>query len=174
MTDLYTLAQLNAFKLQEETGMTLAELAALPLDEYARLTNRPTPAQAALAALDAQSEQAQPPAPAAPQSAPQPPAPESQGVDFRSMSMDEYAAVRGQLGVGVSHKEGRGIFDSVGSHSDAYTAAVRAQSGRTGWSQGNVTEPPRLEGRFVRQDDQRDYRSAAERFSTPGNSWQGQ
>jgi hypothetical protein len=146
-----------------ETGLTPAELLALPMDEYARATGRPTPTQAALRALDAQQP------PQAPQEAPEAPqAPETQpqGIDVNS---DEYfLAWRSQR---VSGGEGRGIFDSVSSRSAEYLGAARAQSGRTAYSQGNVVEPPKLTGRYV-QDDMRDPRTAAERFSNPSNLFQ--
>ncbi|HEX3960801.1 MAG TPA: hypothetical protein VHZ03_29970 [Trebonia sp.] len=41
--------------------------------------------------------------------------------------MDDYAALRGRLGMGGRVKEGRGIFDSVGSRARGrarYTAAI--------------------------------------------------
>ncbi len=71
----------------------------------------------------------------------------------------------------VSGGEGKGIFHSVGSQSPEYTSATRAQAGRTAYSQQNVIEPPRLTGRYVRQDDMRDTRTAAERFGNPANSF---
>jgi hypothetical protein len=56
----YLEAQLTARRIMDETGLTLAEVAALDLDEFARLTGRPTPAQAALAAYR-QQDAVQPP-----------------------------------------------------------------------------------------------------------------
>jgi hypothetical protein len=97
---------------------------------------------------------------------------EHPGVDFSQLSMSDYALLRDQLGVGTGRQEGRGVFDSVGSRSQAYTDAARAQAGRTGWANSNVTPAPALTGRQVRQGDERDHRSASARFSTPGNSFQ--
>jgi hypothetical protein len=170
MTDYFTAAQVTARKVQEETGLTLAELAALPLDEWARLQGRPTPAEAAIAEFNREQDSAQtpqastPPAPQPPQASPAVPDAGPQGIDPNSQ--EYFLAWRAQR---TSHGEGKGIFDSVGSQSDAYTAAVRAQAGRTAMSQSNVVEPPRLTDRYVRQDDLRDPRSAAERFGNPSN-----
>jgi hypothetical protein len=97
---------------------------------------------------------------------------EHPGIDFAQLSMEQYAALRGQLGIGVGRKEGKGIFDSVSSRSQAYADATRAPSGRTAYSVANLTEAPKLLGRQERQGDRIDYRSATERFSTPGNSFQ--
>jgi hypothetical protein len=172
MTNDFYAAQLRAFKIEEETGLTREEILALPMDEYARLTGRQSPTQAAVATLDARYEASTSQAPAAPAAPAQTQAPEV--PDFGTMSMAEYAAYRAQAGIGQGTKEGRGIFNSVGSRSDAYTSAVRAQSGRTALNERGVVAPPRLEGRTVlKQDDHIDHRSASARFSTPGNSWQG-
>jgi hypothetical protein len=40
-------------KIQEDTGMTVDQILALPADEYARLSGRHTPAEAAVAAYGA-------------------------------------------------------------------------------------------------------------------------
>ena len=152
---------------------TTHEIETMPMDEFARLAGRQTIGQAATQAFETEppGRPRQESAPA--QSAPQPPAAEPQGIDVASMDMQTYAQLRGQLGMGRSHKEGRGIFDSESSRSEAYTNAVRAQSGRTAWNNANVVEPPRLERPYVKQDVQIDTRSARDRFATPGNSWQG-
>jgi hypothetical protein len=152
-----------------ETGLTAAELLALPMDEYARVTGRATPTEAARRALDKQERgipRQEPPA--ALQTARES---EPQGFDIASMTLEEYAAVRGQL-IGQPRQEGRGIFNSIGSRSQEYTDAARRQAGRTGWANGNVVEPPRLTNRFLNHDAQRDTRTAGERFTTPGNSFQ--
>lgn len=170
MNSAYLAAQLTARRICEETGMSMADVAALPLDEYSRLSGRPTPAEAARAAITAQYEREQRQAPAVPQSPPQAPEDQPQGINLQDMSMDDYAQLRQQLGVGVSQKEGRGIFDSVASQSDVYRNAVRAQAGRTALSNANVEPPSRLVGRTIlKQDDHLDHRSAGQRFSTPGN-----
>jgi hypothetical protein len=52
------------------------------------------------------------------------------GIDITQLSMSEYKQVREQVGIGVSRKEGRGIFDSVSSQSLEYaTAAPGAPAG---------------------------------------------
>lgn len=150
-------------KLMEETGLSADQILRMDMQEYARLTGRQSPARAATQTLDAEYE-----APA-PQGQEQPPAgvqEPPQGIDPNSA--EYFLAWRQNRARGG---EGRGIFDSVGSRSDEYTAAVRAQSGRTMYGQSNVVEPPRLEGRFVNHDEQRDNRTAAQRFSTPGNAF---
>ena len=152
------------------SGFTAHEIATMPLDEFARLAGRQTISQAATQAFGTEppGRLRQEPAPA--QTVPQAPAPEPQGIDVTALSMDEYIQLRGQLGVGRSQQEGKGIFDSVGSRSDEYTAAVRGQAGRTGWTTSNVVESPRLERRYARQE-QPDTRPAAQRFSNPSNAF---
>jgi len=143
-----------------------AQINALSVEEWAARTNRQTPAQAAIAALDAVHGAS---VPTAPQQSPAPaqePQQPPQGIDPNS---DEYFHAWRQSR--ARGGEGRGIFDSIGSRSDEYTVAVRQQAGRTAYSQGNVVEPPRLTDRYVHQDDMRDIRSAAQRFSTPGNAF---
>lgn len=159
--------ELLAYQRIADTGLSFRELAEMDMTEYARVTGRPTPVEAAIAALDTQhaanqTPQTPRPSPAVPDA--------GQPVDISSLSVDEYAALRDQFGV-HGQREGRGIFDSVGSQSQVYRDAVRAQSGRTALNNTRVVEPPRLEGRFVRQDDIRDARAAAQRFSTPGNAF---
>lgn len=141
--------------------LSAAEINRMSFEDFARRTGRRTPAQAAIAALDAAYQASAPTAPQQPLEPVQEPQQSRQNV-----TEEQFLAWRAQR---VSGGEGKGIFDSVGSRSDAYTNAVHAQSGRTAMSNANVQEPPRLEGRFARQDDMRDTRSAAQRFSTPGN-----
>ena len=168
------LAAHHAANRAAELGLTAQDIRNMPWDEYSRVfgtTGRQTPAQAARAAVNAEHEARHPTQAPVPQSAPQQPAPEPQGVTLQDMSMDEYALLRQQLGVGVSQKEGRGIFDSVSSQSDAYTSAVRAQAGRGALSNANVEPAPQLTGRTIlRQDDHLDRRPVSERFGTYGNA----
>jgi hypothetical protein len=159
MIDTYLTAQ----QIMEQTGLSAAELAALPMDEYARLSGRQTPAEAALAALDAQF---QPSIPQAPQQPPAPAQEQPQGLD--PSSQEYFLAWRQNRTRGG---EGKGIFDSVGSRSDAYAAGVRRHAGRGALSSANVVEPPRLTDRYVRHDDMRDTRPAAERFSNQANAF---
>jgi hypothetical protein len=146
-----------------ETGLSAADLAALPMDEFARVTNRPTMGEIAAQAVAPAPQQAGQPAPA------QTPDASQQPEGINPNSAEYFHAWRASR---TSGGEGKGIFDSVSSRSAEYTNAARAQTGRTAYSQGNVIESPRLEGRFVNQDDMRDTRSAAQRFATPGNSFQ--
>ncbi len=97
MTD--AIEALSALR-QAQTGLTPAELLALPMDEYARVTGRATPIRAALQALDAERAQA-----------PQPPAPGTaeavaddmpQGIDVSQLTMEQYAEFRQQAGILLS------------------------------------------------------------------------
>lgn len=155
--------ELQAYRIMAETGLSARELAEMDMDAYARLTNRQTLAEAAIHALEASHEASAPQAPAAPQSAPQAPESQPQGLD--PDSHEYFLAWRQNRARGG---EGRGIFDSVDSQSETYVNAVRAQAGRTALS--TAQEAPRLEGRYVNHDQQRDTRTVAQRFSTPGNS----
>lgn len=91
MIDIYLTAQ----QIMEQTGLSAAELAALPLDEYARLSGRQTPAQAAIQALNPQYEAS------APQGQEQPPAPvqEAQQPDVNAMDWQQYARWREASGI---------------------------------------------------------------------------
>jgi hypothetical protein len=81
---------------------TARELDAMDMDEFARLTGRQTPAQAAIRALDAQYST---PPPASPQADPgMPEAP--QQPDFAAMDMSEYAAYREASGLAARSSEG--------------------------------------------------------------------
>ena len=166
MNEFYAHTMLNTQRLQEETGLTPAQILALPSDEYARLTGRLSMSQIAAQAAGTEppGTPRQEPAPA--ETAPQPQPPEAQGID--PSSQEYFLAWRAQR---VSGGEGKGIFDSIGSRSEEYTAAARGQAGRTGWTTSNVVESPRLERRYARPDVQPDTRPAMQRFSTPGNSY---
>jgi hypothetical protein len=166
--DAFYSAQLRARQIMDETGMSEADILALDMDSYARLTNRQTPTQTALAALDAQYEQAaptRPTEPVAPQSEPQ-------GVTVQDMSLEQYAALRGQLGM-TGREYGVGITNGAAG-TGAWAAAAKAKAGRHGWQGQNVTEAPRLENRTIlKQDDLRDTRPASARFSNQANFWNG-
>jgi hypothetical protein len=132
---------LTAQQIMEQTGLSAAELLALPHDEYARLSGRPTSSQTALAALGYE------PVPGTPrQEAPVPVpthAPEPQGIDIALMSWEQYAAVRDQLGV-QGREYGRGALDG-GSTAD-WVAAARAKSGRAAMNEHNVQRAPQVDG----------------------------
>jgi len=64
MIDFYS-AQLIARKIMDHTGMTPDEVLKLDTSEYARLSGRSTPVQAALRAIDAQVTQPLNPGPEA-------------------------------------------------------------------------------------------------------------
>jgi hypothetical protein len=152
-------AWLRAQQMTETfSGFTADEINAMSMDEFARLSGRSYKA----IPLTVHGDDPEP-VPESQEAA------EPKGVDIASMDMATYAQFRQAAGIGVGRKEGRGIFDSASYQ--AQLSGARAQAGRTALSNGNVVEPPRLTGRYMRQDDMRDTRSAAERFSTPGNSF---
>lgn len=158
-----TALEIGAYRLMAETGLTAREINELDMQEYARLTGRQTPAEAAIQTLDAAypasapQGQEQPPVPA--QEPQQPP----QGITDEEFLMWRAGRARGGEGVGV--------FGGAGSRSAEYAEGVRRHAGRGALSSANVTEAPRLTGRYVRQDDLRDTRSAAQRFTLPGNAF---
>lgn len=168
MNEFYARTMLNTQRLEEETGLTPAQILALPMDEYARLTGRPTGSQLAGQAADPvpPGTPRQEPAPA--QTVPQAPAPGPQAIDVQGMTMAEYSAVRGQFGV-QGREYGRGILDG-GSTAD-WIAAAQAKGGRHGWQGQNVVESPRIDRPEVRPDVQPDTRSATQRLSNPGTVW---
>jgi hypothetical protein len=149
--------------------MSADEIERLSFEQYAKITGRATPAEAALQALS------EPPdipitvsGPPAGPTAPQAPEDRPQGADISQLSMSEYAAYREQLGVG-GHEYGNGILGAHGSWADA----ARAKAGRSAMAGNrNTIEPPRIE-RYVRQDDRVDHRSAADRLSNAANMWRG-
>lgn len=149
-----------------ETGLSARELATLDMDEYAKVTRTAPPLVRLPRRRTPTRPQSHPGSrPPCPCSSPHPPS--------RASTLTvPITSTRGALTAPVGG-EGVGIFDSVDSRSDAYAAAVRAQAGRGALSNANVTEGPRLTGRYPDQDAQRDTRTAAQRFATPGNSWQG-
>lgn len=137
--------------------MSADEIEALSFADYAARTGRtlsvtPEPTAPPPAVADVQ----------------RPASEEHPGIDFSQLSMTDYAQLRGQLGVG-GREYGRGTLDG-GSTAD-WIAAAQQKAGRSAWQGRNVVEPPQLE-RYVRQDEHRDTRSIADRFSTPGNSFQ--
>lgn len=150
-----------------ETGLSAAELASLPMDEFLRVTGRPTMGEIAAQALGYAPEPHGTPrqehAPVQPT-----PEPEPKGIDPNGEEyFHAWRANRTRGG------EGQGIFHSVSSQSDQYSAAARRHAGRTAMGgSSNVVEPPRLTGRYLNHDAQRDTRTAAQRFGTPGNSFQ--
>lgn len=98
--------ELTAWRIMAETGLSAAELNALDMDDYARLTGRPTVSESAIASLDA-GHAARPPTPAQPAPAPAQSAP---GIphqpDVASMDWAEYAAYRQSSGLADRSTEG--------------------------------------------------------------------
>lgn len=156
-------AQLRARQVEEDTGISLADQANMPLDEWSRLAYGVTPAQAALAAINAQNEQPEPVEPVFTETVT---GREPVGIDVNS---DEFFLAWRQSR--TSGGEGKGLFDSVSSQSAEYRAAAARHAGRTGY--GREVHPEPLTGRYLRQGDAIDNRSARDRFYTPGNSFGG-
>lgn len=142
------------------SDMDAAQIERLDMATFARMTGREfgfVPVRDSMSSPEAVQANAAVP--------PQQPAEKPQGLDPHSAEyFHAWRANRARGGEGV------GIFDSVDSQSQAYASAARAQASRHALSNINVTPAPRLEGRYVRQDDMRDTRPAARRFGTPGNS----
>ena len=161
--------ELSVYKIMAETGLSAQELNQLPMDEWARLTGRPTIGQ-----LAAQAGDFEPPG-IPRQPAPQPQettgTPEPPGIDVSSLDMAEYAQLRQQLGMGQRRKEGVGLLNQTGTQT--WVEAARSQPGRSGFQGSNVVESPRIPRPVVRPDVPLDARSVAERFSFPGSAWQG-
>jgi hypothetical protein len=141
--------------------LTPAQINKLSVNDYARLTGRPTPAEAALKAIYGE------PAPVPPGEPEGNPPPPEEPPDIDVNSPEYFHAWRSQR---ASNGEGKGIFDSVASQSEAYRSAARNQAGRTGWATSNVAEPPRLTGRQERQEVP-PARTVAERFGNPSNQF---
>jgi plasmid stabilization system protein ParE len=161
----------NAVRIGTDVPAELADLDAdsirkLSMSSYAEIRRR-----AGLPPVDPYSDvyaDFEPPTPQATLPAPeavQANAAASQGIDVRSMGMDDYARLRAQLGIGQSPDQG--IFGAPGRQ--AQIDATRAQAGRGALSNANVEQAPQLTGRQVRQDEHHDPRSLAQRFGTPGN-----
>jgi hypothetical protein len=90
------------------------------------------------------------------------------GMSIEDMTLEEYARLRAQVGIGRG-EYGRGALDSA-STAD-WVAAAKRKAGRSALNNSGTMEPPRLEGRYLKNDERLDRRPAAERFSTPGNSF---
>jgi hypothetical protein len=121
------------------SDLSAQEINNLSMSEYAMLTGRENPATAAYRNL--YDEPARPVPTHAVSPVPVAPAPVSgapQGRPFEELANDGgeqgFLAWRSQRG---NQGEGRGLFDSVGSQSDAYRAASAQHAGRTGYRQGS-------------------------------------
>ncbi|HET9081124.1 MAG TPA: hypothetical protein VFO01_11510 [Trebonia sp.] len=96
--------EMAAFKIMAETGLSARELAEMDLSEYARLTGRPTPAEAALRAVEAQhqppAQHGQPQPQKVPQTVP------AEQPDPLAMTWEEYAQWRDASGLAARSAEG--------------------------------------------------------------------
>jgi hypothetical protein len=119
-----------------------------------------TPAQAAIRALDAQRDEPAPEEPVITETVPETP----QGIDVSQLTMEQYAQLRQQMGIGQGRQYGRGILDGGNSRSQAHLDGVRANIGRTTY--GKETHAV-IERQFVKEPDRRDQRPARDRFSNP-------
>ena len=96
MTPLET----SVYKIMAETGLSAQELNQLPMDEWARLTGRPTIGQLAAQAGDFEPPGIpRQPAPQQPQPEETTGTPEPQGIDVSALDMAEYA----QLSTAARH-----------------------------------------------------------------------
>jgi hypothetical protein len=135
-------------RAQEKSGLSVAELAALDLDEYARLVYGQTPAQAALQAIEKQAQaDAEPrssaPAGDSPASNYVAPASLSEGITY-----EEFLIWRNQRG---NQGEGQGLFSGLGGSGSAeYRDAAARHTGRTAF--GREQHHPGIARQF-RKDD---------------------
>jgi len=93
--------------------------------------------------------------------------PTPEPVSVRDMTPEQYAAYRTTIGMGQSQQYGVGILNPV--------SAPKASNGRHAMITSNVEPSPAIsmDGRLEDRSARLDNRSAAQRFSTPGNSYQG-
>jgi hypothetical protein len=76
---------------------------------------------------------------------------QSQGVDVSQLSMEQYAQLRGQLGV-TGREYGRGALDG-GSTAD-WIAAAQRKAGRAAMQAGNVREAAQPDsGKYLRANE---------------------
>jgi hypothetical protein len=118
--------------------LSVAEINALPMAEYARLTGRENPATAAHRSLYDESARpvptrAAPPVPVAPQ-APHEAAPGLSLEEYALQSPEGFAEWRSQR---KSSGENVGIFSGVMSNTAEYRQAAARHAGRTGYRQGS-------------------------------------
>lgn len=144
--------------------LTPQQINNMSLTEFAARTGRPTAAQAALQALGNQEPRT---ASLSTSEATQAPEDQPPGIDFSQLTVEQYAQLRGQLGIGQTSKEGVGLLNQSGQ---SWAQAARVRAGQAAVSTSNVVEPPKLTGRHL-APAQLDHRPAAERFSTPGNTF---
>jgi hypothetical protein len=137
--------------------LSAAEINRMNMQDYREIRRR-----AGLPDVDPFTTAYSKPAPMALEQPPEPALapPESPGIDPNSD--DYFHAWRANRTHGG---EGFGIFGGSGLEQS------KTAFGRSKYSQSNVVEPPRLTDRYVRHDDMRDPRSAAERFTFPGSAF---
>jgi hypothetical protein len=159
---------LDRLELQaRRLGLTAKKIRRMSMSDWARLTGqslRPVEAPETVTPTPIRSESVSPP-PARSEAVQD--VPTTDPVSVRDMTLEEYAAFRPTVGMGQSRQYGRGIFDSV--------SGPRASNGRHAMVNSNVESAPRIgmDSRLEDRTSRLDNRSAAQRFSTPGNSWQG-
>lgn len=155
--------ELSAFRVMAETGMTAAELNALSMDEFARLTGRATFAETAVRSLGYDEIPGRPRQHT--ESTPvQVASPEPEPIDIANMSYAEYAEFRAANGIGQGD---RGIFFGTGSQ--AFIEAAKSKPGRSAMQGRNVDSGPRIGRQFVRDERLIDQRPSSERFSNASN-----
>lgn len=130
MSDALPIEYLAARRIAE-TGLSAAELAALDMDEYARLTNRQTIGEVAAHALESAN---QAPGPQASQPAPAQTPDASQEPDITSMDWATYAEYRRASGIAARSSEG--MSHASLSMADRWLRPTVAPSGRTRYYSG--------------------------------------
>lgn len=117
-------------------GYSAVKIENMPMEQYARLSHRPVPAEAATAALDAkyQASAAQVP------QQPQQPVQEAQ-QPVQDITDEQFLAWRASR---VGGGENIGIMNS-NSGTDAWVAAARAKVGRTQYGQQNTQDAARID-----------------------------
>lgn len=146
--DFYA-AQLRGQQIETETGVSIAEQVAMPLEEWSRLAYGKTPAESAIAALQAQGEtpgtatSGDPTQTTDASAHTEPTAPDAgPGIDISQLSMSDYAALRERLGM-TGREYGRGALDGGGTQDWIAAAQKRGHAGRTSYSQSNVQDAAR-------------------------------
>lgn len=144
-------------------GLTAEQIRSMPMADFARLMGRepirPTVAPA--------------PGPAPQVEATRTDEVEPDPISIAEMTYEEYAEFRKQAGIGQSRKEGKGIFDSVSSRSEAYRAAASQQAGRNAMVTSNVIPSPSISRPNLVNVNQPalDSRPLADRFGAASNQF---
>lgn len=137
-------------RAQETSGLSAAELAALDLDEYARLVHGQTPAQAALSAYYGQPEPGAGGRSGAPSGDPSSSSPLPSAAPYEApQGMTEEEMFHRWRAQRVRGGEGIGLLNQP---TQTFTEAAQAKAGRNAMITSNVQEPRKV-GRVFLADD---------------------